>query len=86
MLMACSSHGTVSEEYDSDFDSSSHEDVEESAHKDSINESFEEQQNQIIVKLILKKTFLILFCYLVKTTTNSLGNCSRMVTKRRILL
>ena len=52
MLMACSSHGTVSEEYDSDFDSSSHEDDEQSTHKDSMNESLEEQQNQIIVKII----------------------------------
>jgi hypothetical protein len=52
--MACSLHGTVSEEYDSDFDNSSHEDDEQLTHKDSINESYEEQQNQIIVKIFFE--------------------------------
>ncbi len=48
--MACSSQGTISEEYDSDFENSSHEDDEPLTHKDSINEYEEEQQhNQIIV-------------------------------------
>ncbi len=43
------SRTTVTEEYDSDFDDSSHEDDEQIAHKDSINESDEEHQNQILV-------------------------------------
>jgi len=49
--MACSSQGTISEEYDSDFENSSHEDDEQLTHKDSINEYEEEQQhhNQVIV-------------------------------------
>jgi hypothetical protein len=48
--MACSSRSTISEEYDSDFENSSHEDDEQLTHKDSINEYEEEQhQNQIIV-------------------------------------
>jgi len=49
--MARLSRTTVSEEYDSDFDDSSHEEVEQITHQDSINEHDEEQehQNQIIV-------------------------------------
>jgi hypothetical protein len=45
--MACSSQ--ANENYDSDFDNSSHEDDEPLTHKDSINEHEEEHQNQLIV-------------------------------------
>ncbi|CAF0837740.1 unnamed protein product [Adineta steineri] len=48
--MAYANQGTISEEYDSDFDNSSHEDDEQIPHKDSINEYDEEQQNQIILR------------------------------------
>ncbi len=50
--MAHLSRTTVSEEYDSDFDDSSHEEVEQITHQDSTNEHDEEEeehQNQIIV-------------------------------------
>jgi hypothetical protein len=47
--MARLSRTTVSEEYDSDFDDSSHGDDEQITHIDPINEYDEEHQNQIIV-------------------------------------
>ena len=49
--MASSSRGTISEEYDSDFDNSSHEDDEPIGHKDSVHELDEEEQhNELIVR------------------------------------
>ena len=49
--MASSSRGTISEDYDSDFDNSSHEDDEPTAHKDSVHELDEEEQhNELIVR------------------------------------
>ncbi|CAF1103919.1 unnamed protein product [Rotaria sordida] len=48
LQMSSSRHGTIVEEYDSDFDDSSHEDDEQLTNKDSTNDYEEEQQNKLI--------------------------------------
>lgn len=76
-----SARSPINEEYDSDFDDSSHGDEEELTHKDSINE-YEEQQSQIIVRInFLTRTYKLfkLISDSVTTTTDSLGNRTRMV-------
>ena len=47
--MACSSRGTISEEYNSESESSSHEDDEQVNHQDSITEQQKEEEAQILV-------------------------------------
>ncbi|CAF0805510.1 unnamed protein product [Rotaria sp. Silwood1] len=50
LRMNSSTQDVVIEDYDSDFDNSSHEDDEQLTHKDSINDYEEEQQNQLILR------------------------------------
>ena len=61
--MVCSAQGPVGEEYDSDFDDTSHEDDEPLTHEDAVNEDEEEQHSQFIVRYCFKIKTYYLFLY-----------------------